>query len=323
MREIPLNKRNIPASQLVLGTMGLGGGWNHNPITEADVKEAHGAVEAALSVGINMFDLADIYTFGKSESVFGQVLKERPELRDQIILQSKVGIRFEDEEGPGRYDFSGSYIRKTVDEILGRLGLDQIDSLLLHRPDALMEPEEIADAIYDLKKSNKVKWFGVSNMHAGQVQLLQQYINEPLIVNQMEMSLVKHDFIETGVAVNRATAVDHIFPLGTLEHSRMNNIQIQAWGPLAQGLLTGKSTEGESEEIQATAKLVSEMAAEKNTTPEAIVLAWLMRHPAGIQPVLGTTNPERIKACGAAKDVQLTRGEWYKLFVTARGRKLT
>jgi len=323
MKPIQLEKHGIEASRLVMGCMGLGGGWNQNPITVDDVKQAHQVVDAALSIGINMFDHADIYTFGKAETVFGQVLKERKELRENLLLQSKCGIRFEEGPGrPGRYDFSSDYIYSSVDGILGRLGVEYIDFLLLHRPDPLMEPEVVAEVIRELKEAGKVRYFGVSNMSAAQIKLLQFYSDEPLIVNQLEMSLAKLDWLETGVLVNQNESRNAHFSEGTLEYCHLENIQIQAWGSLAQGLFSGRNIDAQSQAIKDTAALVQELAEQKQTSPEAIQLAWLMRHPAGIQPVLGTTQPERIQKCGEALKLTLTREEWYSLYVSSRGSRL-
>lgn len=323
MKPLQLEKRGISTSRMVMGCMGLGGGWNQNPITEEDIKQAHQAVDAALSIGINFFDHADIYTFGKAEIVFGQVLKERKDLREKILIQSKCGIRFEDGPGrPGRYDFSSDYIRNSVDGILKRLGVEYIDFLLLHRPDPLMEPEEVAEVIHELKESGKVRNFGVSNMSAAQIKLLQSYSNEPLIINQLEMSLAKLDWLEMGVLVNHNERINAHFPEETLEYCLLENIQIQAWGSLAQGLFSGRNLDGQSESIKETALLVKDMADQKQTSPEAILLAWLMRHPAGIQPILGTTRPDRIQKCGEAMNLTMTREEWYSLFVSSRGRRL-
>ncbi|MCI0182203.1 aldo/keto reductase [Sulfoacidibacillus ferrooxidans] len=323
VKEIPLRRRGLLASQLVLGCMGLGGEWNQNPITAQHVLHAHAAVDAALSIGINMFDHADIYTMGKAEEVFGQVLKERKDLREHMLIQSKCGIRFADHEGnPGRYDFSESHILHSVDGTLSRLGIEYLDFLLLHRPDPLMDPEEVASALHKLKASGKVRHFGVSNMSAGQIRLLQAYCDEPLIVNQLEMSLVKIGWLETGVHVNQEAARNNVFPEGTMEFCQLENIQIQAWGPLAKGVLSGRADSNQSDSIRATAALVSDLAKQKETTPEAIILAWLMTHPAGIQPVIGTANPDRIRACGEANKISLTREEWYKLYVTARANPL-
>ena len=322
MNTIPIQRRGLAASRLVLGCMGLGGGWNGDPITNQHLAAAHAAVDAALEAGINMFDHADIYTRGKAEQVFGQVLKERPELRERIVLQSKCGIRFADKGIPGRYDFSKEHIVRSVDGSLKRLGVEYLDILLFHRPDPLMEPEEVAEAMSALKSAGKVRAFGVSNMSAGQIRLLQAYSKEPLIVNQLEMSLAKIGWLDQGVHVNQDAAKEDIFPEGTLEYCRLENIQIQAWGPLAQGVFSGRDLSDQPASIRETAELVQAMADEKGTTREAIILAWLMRHPSGIQPVIGTANPERIRACGEAANLTLTREEWYTLYVSSRGRAL-
>jgi predicted oxidoreductase len=319
--KLPLNKHGFTASQLVLGCMGLGGGWNRNPLTAQDLKQAHEAVDAALSIGINMFDHANIYTFGKAEQVFGQVLKERPELRDSIILQSKCGIRMAEEGGlRGRFDFSKEHILSSVDAILERLDVEKIEILLLHRPDPLVEPEEVAEAFGQLKAAGKVGRLGVSNMSEGQMKLLQAYLDEPLVANQLELSLLKTDWLDSVVHVNQEEGKQSNFPEGTIEYCRLNNVQLQAWSPLARGLYSGKDLTREAPTVQMTAALVARLAEEKGVTQEAIVLAFLLRHPAHIQPVIGTANPKRIVACGDAGKVILSREEWYDLYVTSRGR---
>ncbi|AEI42146.1 aldo/keto reductase [Paenibacillus mucilaginosus] len=322
-KRLALQHHGIEASRLVLGCMGLGGGWDREPVTQAHVKQAHEAVEAALSAGINMFDHADIYTLGKAEEVFGRVLKERPGMREEIILQSKCGIRFEEGPGrPGRYDFSKEHILSSVDGILQRLGTEYLDILLLHRPDPLMEPEEVAEAFVQLKRSGKVKGFGVSNMSGGQMRFLQSALDEPLLVNQLELNLAKLDWVDAGVHVNQAAGTGVSFPDGTLEYCRSEKVQVQAWGPLARGLFTGRDLAGESDAVRATAALVAELAEARGVPREAVVLAWLMRHPAGIQPVLGTVKPQRIADCAEALKVELTREEWYSLYVSSRGERL-
>ncbi|WP_284638617.1 aldo/keto reductase [Paenibacillus silviterrae] len=322
-RKIPLQQRGFAVSRLVLGCMGLGGGWKRDPLTAEDLRAAHEAVDAALNAGITMFDHADIYAYGKAEQVFGQVLAERPELKEKMVLQSKCGIRFEDGPGRrGRYDFSKEHIVQSVDGILSRLKVDAIDILLLHRPDPLMEPEEVAEAFDRLLRAGKVKTFGVSNMNSAQMRMLQASLDVPLIVNQLELSLSKLDWIDAGVLVNQKPGAEVNFAQGTLEHCRLENIQVQSWGPLSKGLYTGRDLAGQPDQVKQTAALVQKLAEQKETTPEAVVLAWLMRHPAGIQPVIGTTSPERIRACAAAMDITLTREEWYSLYVTSRGKKM-
>ncbi|WP_405156987.1 aldo/keto reductase family oxidoreductase [Paenibacillus sp. FSL K6-0108] len=321
--KLPLHHHQIPASPLVLGCMRFGGDWDVLPITEDLVMEGRKAVEAALEIGINHYDLADIYTRGKAEYVLGRVLSEQKSLRNQIILQSKCGIRLVgDDEGPQRYDSSGKHILASVDGILKRLGVEYLDILLLHRPDPLAHPQEIGDALARLHQAGKVRHFGVSNMGSEQIRLLQLHSSVPLIVNQLEMSLDKIGFVEAGVTVNRPQAKENVFPYGTMEYCQAEQIQLQAWGPLAQGRFTGRVIDGQRPEIEDTAKLVQRMAKERGVTPEVIVLAWLMKHPAGIQPVIGSIRPERILACRDAANTELTRYEWYELYSASCGRRM-
>jgi len=316
-------KRTLPtSSRLIFGCMGLGGSWDDQPVTEGNIADAHAAVEAALEIGINVFDHADIYTLGKAEQVFGELLKRQPSLREKILLQSKCGIRFTDEMGPKRYDLSREYIIASVDGILKRLGVEYLDTLLLHRPDPLMEPGEIAQAWNELKASGKVRHIGVSNMHDGHLRMLRFYLPEAIVANQLEMSLLKHDWVENGTCFND----DQGHPARdwgeTLEYCRRHDIQLQAWGALAKGWFTGAAPADAPPAVHATARLVAELAEKHQVGGESIVLAWLLRHPVCIQPVIGTSNPERIRACGDAESVKLSREEWYQLYVTARGREL-
>ncbi|WP_028543590.1 aldo/keto reductase [Paenibacillus taiwanensis] len=324
MNTIPLQQRGLAASRLILGCMPFGGSWDRTPITQADVLKAEQAVDAALSIGINMFDHANIYTMGKAEETFGRILKGRPQLREQMVIQSKCGIRFAEGDVPGRFDFSKEHILSAVDATLGRLGIDYLDILLLHRPDPLMEPDEVAAAFGHLKAAGKVKYFGVSNMSASQIKFLQRSLPDQLAVNQLEMSLGHLHWLDQGVHVNQQAGASVNFAEGLMEYCQMERIQIQAWGPLAQGRFTGRSLVGEPEHVQQTAKRVERMAQEKETTPEAIVLGWLMRHPAGIQPIIGSANADRILACKAAEEQarQMSREEWYSLYVSARGQNM-
>lgn len=321
---LPLQKREITNSRLILGCMGFGGGWNSDPITNEHVVMAEKAIDAAQSIGITMFDHADIYTMGKAEQVFGGILKHSPTLRENIIIQSKCGIRFQDQLGPQRYDFSKHHILSSVDGILDRLHTDYLDILLLHRPDPLIEPEGVAEAFEVLRTSGKVRHFGVSNMTAAQIKFIEAYTSEKMIVNQLEMSLKRNDFIEQGILVNQKAGNDVNFADGLMEHCRLEDVQLQAWSPLANGMYTGRKLDNLSEADRQTIELVEKMANDKNTTKEAIVLGWLMRHPASIQPVIGTTNPERITNCAEAvhQSEAMSREEWYSLFTTARGHKI-
>lgn len=308
------------ASRLIYGCMGLGGGWNNTAATKDDVKQAQSVIEKALELNINVFDHADIYTFGKAETVFGNVLRDSPSLKEQMVLQSKCAIRFEDDLGPKRYDFSAKWISTSVEGILSRLHIEQLDILLLHRPDPLMELEEVAQTLALLQQQGKIKHVGVSNMHSHQMAYLQSALSTPIVANQLEMSLAFRDWLEDGVTTNSPANRNSGYAPGTLEYCMMNNVQLQAWGSLAQGKYTGAATQDEIE--AATASLVNQLAAEYATSPEAIVLAWLMRHPANIQPVLGTTNVSRLTACEQANEVHLSREHWYKLWETARGHEM-
>lgn len=321
-RPIPLNRYLENVSALSYGCMGLGGDWDQNPVSSEKIIQAHQVVDTALEAGINLFDHADIYTLGKAEKAFGQVLAERPELREKMYIQSKCGIRFADDAGPKRYDFSKQWVSSSVDNILSRLHTEYIDILILHRPDPLMELDEIADTLVKIKNSGKVRHFGVSNMHQQQMAYLQSALDAPLVANQIEISLAKRDWLEEGIMAGDPAGRDINFTAGTLEYCRQHDVQIQAWGSLAQGLFSGRDTAGESMVVQATCRLVFELATKHQVPAEAIVLGWLMRHPAAIQPVIGTTNLERIKACVQAEQVQLTREEWYQLYETARGHDL-
>lgn len=324
MKIMPLAKRGIEASRLVLGCMAMGGTWERNdPITKEDRLKAEKAVDAALSIGISMFDHANIYTQGKAEQVFGGILKNRPELREQIVIQSKCGIRLKDEQAPGRFDFSKEHIIESVDGSLKRLGVEYLDVLLLHRPDPLVEPDEVAEAFSRLKASGKVRYFGVSNMNVSQIRFLQRSLPDQLAVNQLEMSLAHTHFLDQTIYVNQQQGADVNFGEGLMEFSQMENIQLQAWGPLAQGRFSGRTLDKEPETVQKTAALVAQMAKQRETTPEAIVLGWLMKHPAMIQPIIGTLNGERIEACRDAESQAglMSRDEWYTLYMTAIGRE--
>ncbi len=322
MKKIPLEQRGITNSRIAFGCMGLG--KSLNPASEEDILIAERAIDAALSVGITFFDHADIYSRGNAEAVFGQVLRRRPELKEQIVIQSKTGICIPDERFGKRYDFSKEHILASVDASLARLNVDHLEVLLLHRPDSLMEPEEIAEAFHTLRSSGKVRDFGVSNMSVSQIQFVQSALDEPLVANQLDMSLNRVDWLDHGVLVNRKIDKVVRFPEGTLEYCRMQNIQLQAWGPLAQGRFTGRTMDPSTETERLTTELVKRMADEKESTPESIVLGWLMRHPAMIQPVIGTANPERIIACGDAvrQSEIMTREEWYALYMSSRGNDI-
>ncbi|MEL1264975.1 aldo/keto reductase [Pseudoxanthomonas putridarboris] len=322
MKTYPLGDAGPSASRIGYGCMHLSRAWDDTPLTAAERRNTQLLVETALEHGITLFDHADIYARGKSERLFGDALRQSPALRDRMLLQSKCGIRFADDPpgAPQRYDFSHAHIIGSVDGILSRLGVDHIDILLLHRPDPLVEPAEVARAFDDLHTSGKVSHFGVSNHTTGQIALLQRFVRQPLVVNQLEVSLLHHHLISEGVIANQ-TGHAYAAAAGTLDFCRLHDIRVQAWSPLAGGKFATTS-EFADPVVRGTAKLLRELAGARGVAPEAIQLAWLLRHPAGIQPIVGTTDPVRLADCCAADRVELSREEWYALFVAARGARM-
>nr|WP_274707966.1 aldo/keto reductase [Arthrobacter sp. H16F315] len=309
---------------MIYGCMGLGGSWSPEPYASADVDEAAQAVDAALEVGITLFDHADIYRGGKSEAVFGEVLAQTPGLRNRIRLQTKCGIRLNEQGLEAYYDLSRVGILTRVNESLSRLRTDYVDVLMLHRPDPLMDPAEVASAVGQLMAEGKVRAVAVSNMSGAQIEVLQDRLETPVIANQLEMSLHQRAWLESTVLVNHAEGADYSFPHGTVEHCGRHGIALQAYGSLARGLYTGAPATTPSPAEEATSYLVAELAARKGVAGESIVLGWLMKHPAGIAPVIGTAKPQRIRACADAAAVAagMTRAEWYRLWVTARGSNI-
>lgn len=324
MEKIVMPNTELRVSRLCAGCMGLGGGWDKDLVLDkGHEKEARDFLDAALGLGINFFDNANIYAAGRAEEVFGRVLAERPGLREKIVIQSKCGIRWADDPpgAPQRFDFSFEHITEAVDATLRRLRTDYLDILLLHRPDVLWEGEEIARAFARLKAQGKVRYFGVSNQNRGQMEYLQGFLPDPLVANQLQMSLLHHGFAEAGISFNQESPGYPDGWEGVLEYCRAKGLSLQAWSPLDRGALTGDPAKL-SEAGRKTAELAARYAKERGVPTEAVALAWLLRHPAGIVPVLGTTKKARLEACAAALDLSLSREEWYKLFETARGRPM-
>jgi len=325
MKTQALGASSLEGTRIAYGCMSIGGSWTSEPASDDTRRKALAVVECALDEGINFFDHADIYARGKSEEVFAQVWAKRPGLRDRIILQSKCGIRFADAPVPGvpqRYDFSYEHILRSVEGSLKRLQTDYLDVLLLHRPDALVEPEEVSKAFSLLHTQGKVRFFGVSNHTPAQIDLLQAVLDQPLVTNQLELSLLHTHLIDEGIVMNQDRPDRPVRGHGTLEYCRLHNITVQAWSPLARGKATGGRLDAADGPAHEVAKLVASLAAEKNVSPEAIAIAWLLRHPAKIQPIIGTTNLERIRGACQADTVELSREEWYTLFAAGRGAKL-
>jgi predicted oxidoreductase len=321
MKTYHIPQTELQVSRLSYGTWHLGGSWDKTSPTPSLLERAERLLLTAVESGINLIDLADIYTMGKSDMLVGQVLARHPHLRPKIYLQAKCGIILgadPDRGGPGRYDFSYDHIIEAVNTSLQRLQTDYVDILALHRPDPLMEPEEVARACDDLHQSGKVRYFGVSNHTAAQIALLQKHLNQPLIVNQVELNLLHHQLIDDGIVANTA---DNIYTgtTGTLDYCRLHDMLIQAWSPVAGGRLFAPPQDA-PKQVQDVAQIITELAEKHQAPPEAIALAWLLRHPAPIQPIIGTLNPARLRRSARADEVILSRPEWYRLFIAARGK---
>ena len=319
---IPIQKYIPKASRLVYGCMNMGGSWDNSPITDETITHAERCVEFALAHGINYFDHADIYCRGKSETVFSEILKRRPEFKERVIIQSKCSIKLENPSPFGYYDLSPNAISQSLEGILTRLNIDTLDVFLLHRPDLLMDFEEVATTLTRLRQEGKFQHLGVSNMHAYQIELLQHYLEFPIVVNQMQMSLESIDFLEEGILAGRGEGSQHHFSKGLLEYSKLNGIQLQAWESLAKGKFSGREISEEREEIKKTKTLVAFLSQKYGVSFEAIVLGFLLKHPVHIQPVIGTTDIQRIYNCSESLNFELSREDWYHLFITSRGHSL-
>ncbi len=307
-------------SRLLFGAMGLGGTWTDESYGESDIDQAETAITAAVEAGITVFDHADIYRRGKSEAVFGEVMRRKPALMNGVTVQTKCGIVLPAGDRGGYYDLSAESVLAALEGSLRRLQVDAVDVLLLHRPDPLLDPRTLKPAIHSLLQEGKIKALGVSNMSAAQIDYLQTELDIPIAVNQLEMSLSKRDWLESTVLVNHPSGAEINFPHGTIEWCRRNGTRLQAWGALAQGLYSQPRESHTPAEAQAT-DLVGQLAEQRNTSPEAVVLAWLLKHPARIEAVIGSTNPERIRASAEApRQAELmTTAEWYELWTAARG----
>lgn len=298
MKYLKFKNSQLEASNIIMGCMRL---------NSLSVKEAQRHIETAVEAGINMFDHADIYGGGECEELFARAVDMRSSFRDKIILQSKCSIR------NGYYDFSKEYILESVDGILKRLNTEYLDILLLHRPDTLMEPEETAEAISILKRTGKVRYFGVSNQNAMQIELLQKYCEERIMFNQMQLSLVHTPLIDSGMTVNMQVdqGIDRV--LGTLEYCRLRDITIQAWSPFQRGFFEGAFL-GDMQHYERLNQMIDRLAEKYQVTPAAIVVSWITRHPANIQVILGTTKDRRLLESAEGSEIPLTREEWYGLY---------
>ncbi len=310
-------------NRLIYGTMGIGGGWTNDILTKNAIEQGTKAIKAALDCGITTFDFANIYQKGKAEKVFGLYLEKHESLREKLFIQSKVGIELYDDPAKNKYNFSKRHVIEEVEAILERLKTDYLDCLILHRFDPLMDPKELSEAIQEMKARGLFKNLGVSNMSHHQIKIIEKITKEKITVNQLEMSLKKRDWLEGSIMFNHGGYQSLDFPVGTIEYCQLNGIELQAWGSLGQGIYSGRPLEEPIDEsIKKTRALVAKLAKEKNVSKESIVIAWLLKHPSNIRPVIGSTNEERIKNIVESTQVKLTREEWYDLFVSARGSVL-
>ncbi|HGI2834619.1 TPA: aldo/keto reductase family oxidoreductase [Streptococcus agalactiae] len=295
-----IGQTGIQATRIALGCMRM---------SDLKGKQAEEVVGTALDLGINFFDHADIYGGGLSELRFRDAIKHLNVNRDKMIIQSKCGIR------EGYFDFSKEYILSSVDGILERLGTEYLDFLILHRPDVLVEPEEVAEAFTKLRAEGKVKHFGVSNQNRFQMELLQSYLDEPLAVNQLQLSPAHTPMFDAGLNVNMLNKASIEHDDGIVDYCRLKRVTIQAWSPfqidLSRGLFVNHPDYKELNET------IAKLAKNYNASSEAIVIAWILRHPAKMQAIVGSMNPSRLKAIDKANDIALTRKEWYDIYRSA------
>ncbi|WP_172923751.1 aldo/keto reductase [Streptococcus sp. 1559] len=303
MRYITLGQDDKELSEIVFGMM---------RIKDKSVKEVEELVETALSVGINAFDLADIYGRGRCEELLGLVLKNRPDLREKMWIQSKCGIRIEEFT---YFDFSKDYIIKSVDGILQRLKIDHLDSLLLHRPDALMESDPVAEAFDLLYKQGKVRDFGVSNQNPMMMELLKKDVKQPLAVNQLQLSAAFTPGFESAFHVNMEDSQAAMRDGSIFEYCQLHDVVIQAWSVLQFGYFKGNFVG--NEKFQQLNQVLNRLALKYSVSPSAIAIAWVLRYPAKMQAVVGTTNPKHLREVSQAANFSLTRKEWYEIYLAA------
>ncbi len=303
MRYLKIADSNLEVSEIGLGCM---------RISDMQNNEVERLIHTAVNAGINFFDHADIYGDGKSEEKFSEVLKNYPGLRQKIIIQSKCGIR------KGYFDFSKDHILSSVDGILTRLKIEQLDVLLLHRPDTLIEPEEVAEAFTLLEKQGKVQHFGVSNQNPMQIELLSKFLAQKILFNQLQLSITNTGMIDSGLNVNMEIDASIDRDGSILDYCRLKEITIQPWSPFQFGFFEGAFLD--NPKFPELNKTIDKLAEAKGVTNSAIAIAWILRHPAKMQPIVGTTNPERLDAICKATDITLTRQEWYEIYRAAGNR---
>ena len=308
MRQIKIGNTNFTGSAIALGIMRM------NKLT---VEEAVRALETAHETGINYIDSADIYGHGKSEEIFGKALQKSSLKRDDFYIQSKTGI-YENPEldyKTTRYDFSKKYLINAVDGILSRMRIDYLDSLLLHRPDALMDPAEIAAAFDELQRDGKVRHFGVSNFNPMQVDLLQSGVSQRLLINQLQLSVMHTGPIDFNIHTNMTDerSIDH--DRGVLDYSRLHNMTVQAWSPFQYGQIEGNFIG--NPKFPEVNDALQKVAEQKGVSKNAVAAAWILRHPANTQVIIGTMTPAHIIDSAKGADISLTAQEWYDIYLAA------
>ncbi|MBB3111089.1 putative oxidoreductase [Paenibacillus phyllosphaerae] len=300
MRTIKLGTSNLDVPVIAVGCMRING---------LERAEAERFVRGSMEAGANFFDHADIYGGGACEEIFADAINMNADIREKMILQSKCGIR------TGMFDFSKEHILDSVDGILKRLKTDYLDILLLHRPDTLVEPEEVAEAFDLLERSGKVRHFGVSNQNPMQIQLLKKYVKQPLVANQLQLSITNATMITQGFNVNMANESAVNRDGSILDFCRLHDITIQPWSPFQYGFFEGVFLG--SDKFPELNQKIDEIAAKYDVSNTTIAMAWLLRHPARMQPVTGTMSLERLLECAKASEITLTRQEWYEIFRAA------
>ena len=301
MKNIKLGKSNIMASEISLGCM---------RIANMDEKDVNILVNTALDEGINFFDHADIYGGGKSEEVFSNAINMNDDMREKMIIQTKCGIV------PGvMYDFSKKHIIESLDKSLKRLKTDYVDTFLLHRPDTLVEPEEVAEAFRILKASGKVKKFGVSNHTPLQIELLNKALDEEIIINQLQFGVMHTGIIDSGMNMNTKFDSANDKDGEILNYCRVHDIRIQAWSPYQYGMFEGVFLD--NDKFEDVNNKIKEIADKYNVSKSVIATAFILRHPAKIQTIVGTTNKDRLKDICKASNINLTRSEWYDIYKSA------
>lgn len=308
MKNINVVNGPANASAIILGCMRM-------PALSVD--QAEKMIQTAVELEVNFFDNATCYgEDGEAEKRFGDAFKQSGLKREDVIIQSKCGLRFERNE----FDWSKENILTSVDESLSRMKIDYLDALLLHRPDLIFEPEEVAEAFDILAKNGKVRYFGVSNVPPMELELLKRYVKQPLVFNQLQFSLEQSQLIDQPLYLNNLTterSVDR--DNGTVDYCRLNDITIQAWSPLQHGFFKGCFVD--SPDFPEINKILAELGEKYGVSKTAIAIAWILRHPAKMQAIAGTMNPVHLKEICDATKVDLTHNEWYKLYLSS-GKKL-